>query len=76
MYSIGDINFTLKIIPGNQAGEAVCHYTSDASKGLSLKFNADKAKQLSVNKGEFKNGDLTLNGTDAASFTITIKPAK
>lgn len=76
MYSIGDINFTIKIIPGSQAGEAVCHYTSDASKGLSLKFNADEAKQVSVNKGVFKNGVLTLNGTDAASFTITIKPAK
>ena len=76
MYSIGDINFTLKIVPGSQQGEAVCHYTSDAAKGLTLKFNPDEAKQFSADKGEFKNGVLTLSGSDAASFTITIKPAK
>ena len=76
MYSIGDVNFTLRIVPGKIPGEAVCHYTSDASNGLTFKFDPNEAKQFSVNKGDFKNGVLTLNGNDAASFTITIKPAK
>lgn len=76
MYSIGDVNFTLKIVPGSKDGEALCHYTSDASKGLTLKFNPDEAKQLASDKGEFKNGVLTLNANDAASFTITVKPVK
>lgn len=74
MYSIGDVNFTLKVSPGKKAGEAVCHYTSDAVNGLTLKFNKDEAQQFSVDKGEFKNGTLTLNGTDAAAFTINIRP--
>lgn len=76
MYSIGNVNFTLKVTPGDKPGVAVCHYTSDASNGLTLTFNPDNAAQMSVDKGDFKNGKLTLNGSDAASFTITIKPAK
>ncbi|MCM8536258.1 MAG: c-type cytochrome [Lentisphaeraceae bacterium] len=76
MYSIGKVNFTLKISPSSVPGEAVCEYTSDASNGLTLSFSPEKAAQMTVNKGELKNGVLTLNSSDAASFTITIKPAK
>ena len=37
MYSIGDVNFTLKVSPGKKAGEAVCHYRR-CSKWLDFKF--------------------------------------
>jgi cytochrome c553 len=74
MYSLGAVNFTLKVSPGKQPGEAICQYTSDATNGLRLQFSSDVAKQLSVNKGDFQNGILTLNNNDARAYTITIKP--
>ena len=74
LYSIGDVDFTLKIEPGKEAGSALCHYTAKGFKSnLVMKFNPETAAQMSSDKGEFKNGTLTLNSSDAASFTITIK---
>lgn len=74
MYSIGDVDFTLKIMPGEVPGEAVCHYTSQNWTGKrQLRFSPHVAAQMSCDKGEFENGTLTLSAKEAKAFTITIK---
>ena len=74
MYCINQIDFTLKIVPGNAPGEALCHYSATGMKS-NLVMNFESA-QISSNKGDLNNGTLTLNPSEAKSFTITITPAK
>ncbi|MBK1879849.1 c-type cytochrome [Pelagicoccus mobilis] len=73
-YTIGEVEFTLRIQPGESPGDAVCHYTSKNWKGKrQLEFSEANASQLSSDKGTFNKGILTLSAKEAKSFTITIK---
>jgi hypothetical protein len=38
-----------------------------------LRFSPQDAAQMSCDKGNFKNGTLTLSAKEAKAFTITIK---
>jgi cytochrome c553 len=74
IYSFDSVDFTLKITPGTQDGEAVCLYTSNSKNGLELNFDASDVAQMKCDKGRFDGNKLILNGEEATSFTITISP--
>jgi mono/diheme cytochrome c family protein len=73
LYRIGQIDFTLRIEPGATVQTVALHYTSTgATDGLTLRFDPREALHLKSSVGKFSRGQLRLNATQAAAFTLTL----
>ena len=72
-YRVGDLEIREHINNGAEPGMIVRQFTlSEEVEELKLNLEQDTKATVVADRGEFKNGTLTLKGSDTKSFTLTI----
>ena len=73
LYSIGKIQFTLRIEPELDGDIALLHYTTQgAPDGLTLDFSENETTRFDSDSGIFRDSALILSPAEAAAFTLRI----